>query len=202
MRRRSLRFRLVATVAALMAGGLVLFGAGTYYALQRNLLGQADSQLDRTGEVGELYIDAVPKEKGLPRFGDDEEDGSATEPLAENIAIPVFLQTRGPDNKVIEELVREGSRPDIPAVLPFDGERVVHFTVSDSDEERHWRVRAARLHDGRGYLLIAQEVRWYRRDARRDGPEPVRRRALGARRHHGAGLVAGPTRAAAAGPDR
>jgi two-component system OmpR family sensor kinase len=155
VKQRSLRFRLVATVAALMAFGLVLFGAGTYYALQRNLLGQTDGQLDRTGVVGEVYIDSLPKEKGLPRFGNDD-DGTAGGRLAENVATPVYLQSRGPDNKVFEELVRQGPRPDIPAVLPFEGERVVYFTVPDTAGDRHWRVRAARLDDGRGYLLIAQ----------------------------------------------
>jgi len=161
--KRSLRFRLVATVAALMAGGLLLFGAGTYYALQRHLVNQADGQLDRTGEIGERYIDTFPKEKGLPRFG-DEEDGTAAGQLAENIAIPVFLQQRGPDNRIVEELLsdRGAPRPKIPATLPFEGERVVHFTVPEDTERRSgrsWRVRAARLHDDRGYLLIAQPTR-------------------------------------------
>jgi len=158
VRNRSLRFRLVATVAALMAGGLLLFGAGTYYTLQRHLINQADAQLDRTGEVAEVYIDSLPKEQGLPRFGGDD-DGSAAGRLAENIAIPVFMQTRGPDNKVYEQLVRDAAPPDIPAALPFDGERVVHFTVPDDAGDRNWRVRASRLHGNRGFVLVAQPTR-------------------------------------------
>jgi two-component system OmpR family sensor kinase len=148
--RMSLRTRLVVLVIALLAAGLVLAAGATLAAMRFFLLAQTDTRLDQLSSAMSVQVRAG---MDVPRINGGRVLAATGQPF-------VLMRLVAPDGTVRVDLgppaaqsARIDVRPDDPT--DADPEGVVHENVRlPGVHPAHWRVRAAWLADGRGFLLL------------------------------------------------
>lgn len=141
----SLRNRLVLSLLALTALGLVIYGVGTYRAF-------ADAELDRLDEDLVASVDLVARELTTSLRTPLQDRLRSSSPVV--VAPGTYAELRAPDGSAVATLqvARSEARPDLDALEGAGDGRIE--TVASREGDGRWRVVAEPTVGG-GRLLVA-----------------------------------------------
>jgi two-component system OmpR family sensor kinase len=150
----TLRVRLTAALAILLAVGLAVFGYATYEAYSRSEYQRLDDQLRSSvpflsGQLAEAANIDVPGGGGTPRFG-----GPGPRPA---VVLPVgtYAELRDGDGTVLSTIqaTSTSSQPKIPTDIATTGSR--YYTVGSTSGSGTWRVLATPAPFPEGARVVA-----------------------------------------------
>lgn len=162
----SLRARLLVTVLALLAFGLVTTATVVYGVLRANLNERADAQLRAAGQVAAELFDGRPLTEPLFEVSTHPDSAELWHTVADSGGAPSFFQIRDPAGRIVQTAA-VGTAPSLPGRLEpapvepdnTDGEVFHRVDAESADEpEQNWRFRSAWLPDHRGYLIVGMRM--------------------------------------------
>ncbi len=163
-RARSLRRRLMHTLLIWLALALTIFSVGTYYSVHTVLVNRTDHQLNATAQILNEYAATVPASQPM-NLQSSEPSGKTWHLIAATGLLPVFIQLRDLHGAVIFDPGGATGRPTLPTNLGVgpagtgaigDGARLFDAdSVGGGLHPPTYRVRASRLPNGHGFLVLA-----------------------------------------------
>jgi RND superfamily putative drug exporter len=144
------------TLLSRLAIGLIVANACTLYAVHTVLVDHLQDQLNATAMATENWTRSLPPGQYPTLSEQDAEDQPWISMSAAGV-LPSYIELRRPGGQVAATFGRGPQLPAVPAVGPpgtgaqFDG---AVFSTADLGRTRYL-VRASRLPDGRGYLILA-----------------------------------------------
>ena len=152
----SLRKRLMHTLMTRLAVGLIVAGCGTLYAVHTVLVDHLKDQLNATAAAADQWVQTYPPGQFPVVSG----QVAADQPwimMSKAQILPSYMEFRRPDGEVV---ARIGTGPELPAVpgvgAAGTGAQLDGAVFSTIDLKRTpYLVRASRLPEGRGYLIMA-----------------------------------------------